>query len=186
MSNPYGGLDPHHFWRRSVSAVEPHLFDPVVAPRFTLGAHHRVSTGGSCFENEFAEEAYGGREDPGVAVFVRGLRRGNVACLDGEGDADEDGDGRSRERFATGVRWPYAGPLISSGDPIVFDRAMDGVGVVVFLPVVCPFSPVLSLVLDVSALSPLSSSSSLSLSYSLESESVELSSSMSCAASAHS
>ena len=49
MSHPYKGLPDHHFWRRSVSAVERHLVDPVVAPRFAISADDRVATAGSCF-----------------------------------------------------------------------------------------------------------------------------------------
>jgi hypothetical protein len=49
MSNPYRGLPDHQFWRRSVSGVEHHLLDPVVAPRFKIDREERVATAGSCF-----------------------------------------------------------------------------------------------------------------------------------------
>lgn len=48
-SNPYRTLPGHHFWRKSVSAVERHLLDPVVAPRFSIARGDKVSTAGSCF-----------------------------------------------------------------------------------------------------------------------------------------
>ena len=49
MTNPYSGLGDHQFWRRGVSRVEPHLLDPVVAPRFAIAADAKVATAGSCF-----------------------------------------------------------------------------------------------------------------------------------------
>lgn len=49
MSNPYRGLPDHQFWRRSVSGVEHHLLDPVVAPKFKIDREERVATAGSCF-----------------------------------------------------------------------------------------------------------------------------------------
>lgn len=49
MSNPYRDLPDHQFWRRSISAVEAHLVDPVVAPRFRLDPGERIVTAGSCF-----------------------------------------------------------------------------------------------------------------------------------------
>ncbi|WP_220474130.1 GSCFA domain-containing protein [Aurantiacibacter xanthus] len=48
-SHPYRGLQPYQFWNRSISAVEPHLVDPVTNPRFTIGREARVATAGSCF-----------------------------------------------------------------------------------------------------------------------------------------
>ena len=47
--NPYQGLPDHHFWRRSVSAVDRHLLDPVVSPKFSIASADRVATAGSCF-----------------------------------------------------------------------------------------------------------------------------------------
>ncbi len=49
MTNPYGGLPDHQFWRRSVARVEAHLVDPVIAPRFQLASTDRIATAGSCF-----------------------------------------------------------------------------------------------------------------------------------------
>lgn len=49
MTNPYSSLKDHQFWRRSVSTVEPHLFDPVVDPRFQIEPDSKVATAGSCF-----------------------------------------------------------------------------------------------------------------------------------------
>ncbi len=49
MTNPYAGLPDHQFWRRSVSRIEAHRFDPVVNPRFQIAASDKVATAGSCF-----------------------------------------------------------------------------------------------------------------------------------------
>lgn len=49
MSHPYMGLPDFQFWRRAVSAVEPHALDPVVAPRFRIAPSDRLATAGSCF-----------------------------------------------------------------------------------------------------------------------------------------
>ncbi len=49
MSHPYKGLPDFQFWRRAVSAVEPHDLDPVVAPRFRIASSDRLATAGSCF-----------------------------------------------------------------------------------------------------------------------------------------
>lgn len=49
MTNPYSQLPPYHFWRRSVSNVCRHEFDPVTNVRFTIARHDRVATAGSCF-----------------------------------------------------------------------------------------------------------------------------------------
>lgn len=48
-AHPYTGRPAHTFWRRSVSALEPHLVDPVTQPRFTVDKNTRVATAGSCF-----------------------------------------------------------------------------------------------------------------------------------------
>jgi len=48
-TNPYRDLPDHQFWRRSVAAVEPFRFDPVVSTRFRIGKQERVATAGSCF-----------------------------------------------------------------------------------------------------------------------------------------
>lgn len=47
--NPYHGLPDHHFWRKSVSAVDRHLLDPVVSPKFRIASEDKVATAGSCF-----------------------------------------------------------------------------------------------------------------------------------------
>ncbi len=49
MSHPYESLRDYQFWRRAVSAVEPHRLDPVVATRFCIAREDRVATAGSCF-----------------------------------------------------------------------------------------------------------------------------------------
>lgn len=47
--NPYQGLANHQFWRRTISGIEPFLFDPVTNSKFTIGASDLVATAGSCF-----------------------------------------------------------------------------------------------------------------------------------------
>ncbi|WP_121118022.1 GSCFA domain-containing protein [Croceibacterium ferulae] len=47
--HPYSDLQTYQFWRRSVSAVEAHLVDPVTRPRFAVTTEARVATAGSCF-----------------------------------------------------------------------------------------------------------------------------------------
>ena len=59
MTNPYRGLPDHHFWRRSVAAVEAHLVDPVVRPRFRIGPEDKVATAGSCFAQHIARRLQG-------------------------------------------------------------------------------------------------------------------------------
>lgn len=54
MTNPYRDNEPYQMWRRAVSRVEPHLIDPVVRPKFTLGSTTRVGTAGSCFAQHIA------------------------------------------------------------------------------------------------------------------------------------
>lgn len=49
VPHPYSDLKTYQFWRRSISAVEPHLVDPVTNPRFTVTRDARVATAGSCF-----------------------------------------------------------------------------------------------------------------------------------------
>jgi hypothetical protein len=49
MTSPYKHLNDYQFWRRAVSAVEPHAVDPVVHSKFTIAQTDRVSTAGSCF-----------------------------------------------------------------------------------------------------------------------------------------
>jgi len=52
--NPYKSLESHAYWRRSVSAVNPHDVDPVVRASFSIGRADRVATGGSCFAQHIA------------------------------------------------------------------------------------------------------------------------------------
>ncbi|HQS97033.1 MAG TPA: GSCFA domain-containing protein [Novosphingobium sp.] len=49
IPHPYSELQSYQFWRRSISAVEAHLVDPVTHPRFTVTTDARVATAGSCF-----------------------------------------------------------------------------------------------------------------------------------------
>ena len=53
-SNPYRGLPPYNFWRRAVSTIHKHEFDPVVDVRFTISKEDKVGTAGSCFAQHLA------------------------------------------------------------------------------------------------------------------------------------
>jgi hypothetical protein len=59
MTNPYSGLKDYQFWRRSVSAREVHLFDPVVHPRFRIEPSSKVATAGSCFAQHISRRLSG-------------------------------------------------------------------------------------------------------------------------------
>jgi hypothetical protein len=54
--HPYVELPPERFWRRSVAGVDRHAFDPVVAPRFRIGAQSAVATAGSCFAQHISRK----------------------------------------------------------------------------------------------------------------------------------
>lgn len=54
MANPYSDARPYQMWRRAVSRIEPHLVDPVVRPKFTIGRETRIGTAGSCFAQDIA------------------------------------------------------------------------------------------------------------------------------------
>lgn len=54
VDNPYFGLPDFHFWRRSVSAVPPEQFDPIISTRLKLHADTKVATAGSCFAQHIA------------------------------------------------------------------------------------------------------------------------------------
>lgn len=54
MSNPYGSLPDHCFWRRAMSRQLPHLIDPVTSVGFTIEREHAVATAGSCFAQHIA------------------------------------------------------------------------------------------------------------------------------------
>ncbi|MCY1741150.1 GSCFA domain-containing protein [Ensifer sp. SL37] len=54
--NPYRDLQDYRFWRRAVSNVETHLFDPVVKPRFTIKPGDKVATAGSCFAQHISRK----------------------------------------------------------------------------------------------------------------------------------
>ena len=56
MTNPYDDLPDHQFWRRSISRIETHRVDPVVAPRFRLAPTDRIATAGSCFAQHIARK----------------------------------------------------------------------------------------------------------------------------------
>jgi hypothetical protein len=59
MSNPYSGRPDYQFWRRSVAAVETHLFDPTVNPRFRIDADAKVASAGSCFAQHISRRLRG-------------------------------------------------------------------------------------------------------------------------------
>jgi len=54
MSNPYKGLADFQFWRRAVSTLDYHAFDPVVNPKFQVSKSDCVATAGSCFAQHLA------------------------------------------------------------------------------------------------------------------------------------
>ena len=56
MTNPYSGLPNYQYWRKSVSRVDPHMFDPVVSPRFKIKSSDRVATAGSCFAQHISRK----------------------------------------------------------------------------------------------------------------------------------
>jgi hypothetical protein len=49
MNHPYTHLPDHALWRRAVANVAAPDLDPVVDVPFTIGAHDKVATAGSCF-----------------------------------------------------------------------------------------------------------------------------------------
>jgi hypothetical protein len=49
MTHPYTHLPDHALWRRAVANVAAPDLDPVVDVPFTIGAHDKVATTGSCF-----------------------------------------------------------------------------------------------------------------------------------------
>lgn len=53
-SNPYIGVDKFQFWKHSVANVAVGDLDPVVRPKFTVGASDKVATAGSCFAQHIA------------------------------------------------------------------------------------------------------------------------------------
>ncbi|MGZ3305850.1 MAG: GSCFA domain-containing protein [Asticcacaulis sp.] len=55
MSHPYNGLKDYQFWRRGVSRVETHLFDPVTRVKFHISPKARVATAGSCFAQHISK-----------------------------------------------------------------------------------------------------------------------------------
>jgi hypothetical protein len=56
MTSPYSGLPDHHFWRRSIQAIETHALDPVVRTRFRINPQDRIATAGSCFAQHIARQ----------------------------------------------------------------------------------------------------------------------------------
>jgi hypothetical protein len=54
MTTPYSSLPDHHFWRRSIAAIEVHRIDPVVRTRFRIAPSDRIATAGSCFAQHIA------------------------------------------------------------------------------------------------------------------------------------
>lgn len=56
MTNPYAAIESYQLWRRSISRVEPHLFDPVVTPKFRLDKTAKIATAGSCFAQHISRQ----------------------------------------------------------------------------------------------------------------------------------
>lgn len=83
MANPYGALNDYQHWRRSVSEIEAHRFDPVTAPRFRVSAETRIATAGSCFAQHIARYL----SASGFTHFVT------------EDGANLDGEERTRRNF---------------------------------------------------------------------------------------
>lgn len=54
--HPYVDLPAAQSWRRSVAGVDRHAFDPVLAPRFRIGAQAPVATAGSCFAQHISRK----------------------------------------------------------------------------------------------------------------------------------
>jgi hypothetical protein len=54
MTHPYRNLGDHQFWRRAISATEPHAVDPVVNTKFRINQSERVATAGSCFSQHIS------------------------------------------------------------------------------------------------------------------------------------
>ena len=85
MSNPYSGLQDYQFWRRSVSRVEPHRLDPVVAPKFSIEKSDLVATAGSCFAQHISRKLsqigfsyYVPEDGEGIAATERSARNFGV------------------------------------------------------------------------------------------------------------
>jgi hypothetical protein len=56
VTNPYKNLPDFQFWKRAVASIEPHLIDPVVAPKFQITRQNRVATAGSCFAQHISRK----------------------------------------------------------------------------------------------------------------------------------
>ena len=56
MTNPYAAIENYQLWRRSVARIEPHLFDPVVKPKFCLDKTTKIATAGSCFAQHISRQ----------------------------------------------------------------------------------------------------------------------------------
>jgi hypothetical protein len=56
VANPYADAKDYQLWRRAVSSVEPHLFNPVICPRVQIRRHARIATAGSCFAQNISRE----------------------------------------------------------------------------------------------------------------------------------
>lgn len=54
--HPYADLPDSSFWRRAVAGVDRHAFDPVLQPRFRIGAQTPVATAGSCFAQHISRK----------------------------------------------------------------------------------------------------------------------------------
>nr|WP_208324952.1 GSCFA domain-containing protein [Novosphingobium sp. PhB55] len=83
LRHPYSDVPPYQFWKRSVSAVEAHLIDPVTHARFTVGKDDAVATAGSCFAQHIS----------------RRIRRSGYRYLVTEERADLSAEERTRANY---------------------------------------------------------------------------------------
>lgn len=57
--HPYEAIDDFQRWSRAVTWVPPGSFDPVVAPRFSIGPDDKLATLGSCFAQHLSRHLAG-------------------------------------------------------------------------------------------------------------------------------
>jgi hypothetical protein len=54
--NPYKDLKDYQFWRKAVSRISKHEFDPIVNPGFQISKDDKIGTAGSCFAQHIAKK----------------------------------------------------------------------------------------------------------------------------------
>lgn len=135
--HPYAGLPYYQFWNRSVSAIEPHLVDPVTHPRFTIGRDARVATAGSCFAqhisraiskagfNYLVAESASGPQDESGGYGVFSARYGNVYTTIQLLQLFEEAFGTRKSDIAPWLRpdGRYVDPLRQQAEPRGFASA---------------------------------------------------------------